>query len=548
MLSPNTLEYIADDIVDIYSKLNERIIEDIARRLINAGTMTESARWQIKVAQETGLLYDNIVEMVSENMQVSEKAVKQIFEDAAIESLEFDDRIYKKAGLNPIPVMQSESMLNILKAGIIKNNGFINNLCMTTASYGQDAFTQALDTAYFDITTGAFDYNTAIFNAIDKLSKDGMYVYYPSGYKSKIDVAVRKNIVTGISQTTGTMQLERAKELNWDLMELTAHEGARPTHEKWQGKIVSLSGKKGYLSLIDIGYGQPDGFKGIYCRHDWFPFAEGISERAYTDKELKELNNQTVRYNGKDIKIYDARQMQRKMEADIREDKRQIAGYNGILTSNTDNKELIEEVKSRFALKSVELKQKESMLKDFSEQTGLKRDRARERINRFDKSASKNNIFDFKKLTTDEEGAIIKYISPDSYILNDKLRNNIELTQQEIKWRDNLDCALKKCENYKGNVVRVLDIKNKKELEKFISYNEINKPVTYNEYLSFSNKGNYNEDGNVFIYTTSTKGKDLRKFNQKESEIVYVRNSKFYVENVIKKNNKVYILWRELDE
>ena len=313
-------------------------------------------------------------------------------------------------------------------------------------------------------------------------------------------------------------------------------------------KIVSLSGKKGYLSLIDIGYDQPDGFKGIYCRHDWFPFAEGISERAYTDKELKELNNQTVRYNGKDIKIYDARQMQRKMEADIREDKRQIAGYNGILTSNTDNKELIEEVKSRFALKSVELKQKESMLKDFSEQTGLKRDRARERINRFDKSASKNNIFDFKKLTTDEEGAIIKYISPDSYILNDKLRNNIELTQQEIKWRDNLDCALKKCENYKGNVVRVLDIKNKKELEKFISYNEINKPVTYNEYLSFSNKGNYNEDGNVFIYTTSTKGKDLRKFNQEESEIVYVRNSKFYVENVIKKNNKVYILWRELDE
>ncbi len=85
-------------------------------------------------------------------------------------------------------------------------------------------------------------------------------------------------------------------------------------------------------------------------------------------------------------------------------------------------------------------------------------------------------------------------------------------------------------------------------MEKFISYNEINKPVTYNEYLSFSNKGNYNQDGNVFIYTTSTKGKDLRKFNQEESEIVYVRNSKFYVENVIKKNNKVYILWRELDE
>lgn len=408
MLSPNDLEYIANDIVDIYSRLNERIIEDIARRLINAGTMTESARWQIKIAQETGMLYDNIVEMVSDNMEVSEKVVKQIFEDAAIESLEFDDSIYKKVGLNPIPVMQSENMLNILKAGIIKTNGFINNLCMTTASFGQDAFTQALDSAYFDITTGAFDYNTAIFNAIDKLSKDGMYVYYPSGYKSKIDVAVRKNIVTGISQTTGTMQLERAKELDTDLMEITAHEGARPKHEIWQGKIVSLSGKKGYLSLTDIGYNQPDGFKGINCRHDWFPFFEGISERAYTDKELKELNNQTVRYNDEDIKIYDARQMQRKMENEIREIKRELAGYNGILTSNpTINQELINETKSRFALKSVELKQKENILADFSQQTGLKRDRSRERINRFDKSVSQKVIISNRKSTNKGKDDII---------------------------------------------------------------------------------------------------------------------------------------------
>lgn len=426
MLSPNTLEYIANDIVDIYSKLNERIIEDIARRLINAGTMTESARWQIKIAQETGLLYDNIVEMVSENMQVSEKVVKQIFEDAAIESLKFDDKIYRKAGLNPVPVMQSENMLNILKAGIIKTNEFINNLCMTTASFGQDAFTQALDSAYFDITTGAFDYNTAIFNAIDKLSKDGMYVHYPSGYKNKIDVAVRKNIVTGISQTTGTMQLERANEMGTDLMELTAHEGARPKHELWQGKIVSLSGKKGYLSLTDIGYGKPDGFKGINCRHDWFPFFEGISERAYSDKELKELNNQTVRYNGEDIKIYDARQMQRKMEADIREDKRQIAGYNGILTSNpTINQELIEETKSKFALKSVELKQKENILKDFSEQTGLKRDRVRERINRFDKSVSQKAVWIDKKVNENDDN-----IFENIFNKNNKI-NLVDITHQK---------------------------------------------------------------------------------------------------------------------
>ena len=33
------------------------------------------------------------------------------------------------------------------------------------------------------------------------------------------------------------MQLERAKEMDTDLMEISAHEGARPTHTIWQGKI-----------------------------------------------------------------------------------------------------------------------------------------------------------------------------------------------------------------------------------------------------------------------------------------------------------------------
>ena len=453
MLSPNTLEYIADDIVDVYSRLNERIIEDIARRLVNAGTMTESARWQIQIAQETGLLYDNIIQMVSDNMEVSDKVVKDIFEEATIESFEFDDRIYLKAGLNPIPVMQSPTMLNILTAGLIKTNGNINNLCMTTASSGQDSFIRALDETYMNVITGAFDYNTAIFSAVDKISKDGMYVYYPSGYREKVDVAVRKNVVTGIGQTTGQMQIKRAEELGTDFMEITAHEGARPTHEVWQGKIVSLSGKKGYLSLTDIGYGTPTGFKGINCRHDWFPFFEGIDERTYTDKELKELNNQTVRYNGQDIKIYDARQMQRGLERSIRENKRQLAGLNGILTSNTDNKELIEEAKSKFSLKSVELKQKESILKEFSEQTGLKRDRAREMINRFDKSISQKSVWNNKKALNENDENIFENIfnKKDKVILTDITSQKNKIIENTIKNNNIKGIAL----NTKLNIIKI---------------------------------------------------------------------------------------------
>lgn len=180
MLTPDYLKYVADDIVAIYEELEERIIKDIARRIVGAGTMTESARWQIKVSQESGKLYDEIVDEILGIEDISEEKLKEIFEEAGIETLKFDDSIYKAAGLNPIPLKQSKAMLNTLNATLKKTNKEIHNLTMTTADTAQNKFIQACDNAYMDVVSGAFDYNTAIFNAIEQVSKEGIDVIYPS--------------------------------------------------------------------------------------------------------------------------------------------------------------------------------------------------------------------------------------------------------------------------------------------------------------------------------------------------------------------------------
>lgn len=150
------------------------------------------------------------------------------------------------------------------------------------------------------------------------------------------------------------------------------------------------------------------------------------------------------------------------------------------------------------------------------------------------------------ELSDNEQYAINQYISSESYKINEALRENKELSEKMKKIRNDLDNALAKCKNYEGNVVRVLEIKDKEKLDAFIKANKINEPITFKEYLSFSDKSNYNTDTNVIIYTVSNKAKDLRSFNPEESEILYQRNSSFIVENVIKKDNKYYILWREL--
>ena len=388
MLTPDYLEHCADEAIKINAELENFIIKDIARRIVQSGVITETARHQIKAIQESGYLYNDIIAEIANISKLSTEVVKGIFEDAAIETMTFDDKIYELAGLKPTAFRESPTMMQILKTGIQKANNDINNLTMTSAGTAQSKFKEITNMAYRQYTSGAFDYNTAIFNAIEQLSKDGINVMYPSGKLDKIDVAVRRAVLTGVSQTANKLQDKRAEEMNCDLVEVTAHIGARVTkkldhtnHAWWQGKVYSISGNNDkYPSLKEItGYGKVDGLGGINCRHNKFPFIEGFSKRAYTDKELEEINNKTVTYNGKDYGEYEALKMQRQKERNIRETKREIAGYQGIMLGSTDET-ILNEAKNKYDFTTKKLKKQEKEIREFIKQTGLKRNNERERV------------------------------------------------------------------------------------------------------------------------------------------------------------------------
>lgn len=213
MLTPDYLKNVADDAINIYSKLEDSIIKDVVRRLKNTDfEMTESARFQIRIAQEAGLLYDEIVEEVAKYSGVSEKIVKKTFENSAIEALKYDDKIYKKQGLNPIPLKQQTTMLNVLKNTLAKTNGSLYNLTLTTASTSQQRFIETCNDAYMEISSGAFSYTTAIERALKKFG-DGIQVQYDSGYRLNIKSAVKRAVMTGVNQTCLKMQEVRAKEM-----------------------------------------------------------------------------------------------------------------------------------------------------------------------------------------------------------------------------------------------------------------------------------------------------------------------------------------------
>lgn len=388
MLTPEQWNEVGKQARQIYSDLELEIIQEIAERIANVGYANTVVINDALIAQEMGMLYENIIDLVAKYNDASVNEIEEIFERAGVKSLSFDDRVYKEAGLKPMPMKQSKSMLQLLQATAVKTQGSLENLVMTTASTGQRVFYDAMNKAYLEVSTGVKSYSTAIIDAIEMVSKAGASVVYPSGYRTSVENACRMNIVTAVNQTCGKLQLMRADEMEWDLMELTAHPGARPSHSEWQGRIVSRSGKKGYLSFSDIGYGEVDGFKGVNCRHDWLPFYKG-SSRTYSDKDLKELANESVTYNGKKISKYDASQIQRRMERQIRSDKKQLAGLQGVLKSNTDDLKLIENTKTQFARKTLFYNEHKSVLDEFLRQTENRKDDTRLYVGGYDKKISK---------------------------------------------------------------------------------------------------------------------------------------------------------------
>lgn len=359
----------------IYSNLELQIIEEIATRIANFGYANTVVINDIKIAREMGILYQDIVELVAEYNNTSYEEVNRIFTEASETSLSYDDEIYKEAGLDPKPLAQSESIKQTMNATIQRTAGNLKNLVLTTAVATQTQFYNAMNKSYMEVSTGVKSYTQSILDAIKDISSQGAYIIYPSGRKMSLESAVRMNIITSINQNCGKLQELRADEMGWDLMEITAHSGARPEHAHWQGKIVSRSGQKGYLSLRDIGYGEATGFKGINCRHDWYPYYKG-SARTYTQKELNKWKNEKVEYNGKKISKYEAIQKQRYFERKIRQNKKDLKAQQAILTSN--NKDInIEEVQAEIRNIKATQRQHNAQLNDFLEQTGLRKDYSR---------------------------------------------------------------------------------------------------------------------------------------------------------------------------
>lgn len=354
MLTPAQLEAMPYELQQLVDQLEDDILESMAQRLVQADFDKEAFAWEMQKAQELTKTREDIVKILSRKTGVMERTIREILNFAAVESLSFDAAIYSMAGLNPLPIVRSPGMQQLLRAGIENTQGVMRNWTRTTANTATKQFEDAMDRAYMQVLSGAFSPGTAVSRAVSKLAKDGIQaVRYPSGHVDHMDVAARRAVRTGVAQTTGKLQEQLAGELGCDLMQITSHLGARPSHAVWQGQIVSRSGKSGYLTLDDIEYGSGQGFKGWNCRHDWYPYIEGLS---FSTAELYDLNENR--------EVYEATQKQRALERKVRASKRACVADRAALEAAKDP-QLREQLEKQLERDGALLKERRDALKEF---------------------------------------------------------------------------------------------------------------------------------------------------------------------------------------
>lgn len=328
-------EQLSRKIADNYSELEERIMQDIIRRIQKTGKITSTADWQINRLRILGYSSENIENMIKDALSKSYPEMFELYDKVIDWEYVRNKDIYEQVNAEFIPFEENEELQQITDTLIKQSGADLENITQSLGFYldygnGNRVMTplsqvygKYLDAACLDIVSGAFDYNSVLRRVVTQLTNSGLRtIDYASGYSSRVEVAARRAVMTGISQLTGRISETNAEKLGTEHFEVAWHSGARPTHAEWQGKVWT----KQQLTKV-CGLGSVTGLLGANCYHEYYPFIPGISERNWTDEWLKEQDrkeNTPKEFRGKEYTVYEAKQRQRQMETAMRAQRQKV--------------------------------------------------------------------------------------------------------------------------------------------------------------------------------------------------------------------------------
>lgn len=327
-------EKIASKIAARYISLEERILQDIARRIKKVGEITSTADWQINRLRILGYSSEDIEREIKKTLDASYPEMFELYDKVIDWEYVRNKDIYEQINAEFIPYEENRQLQQITDAIIQQCLEDLENVTKSLGFYldynGRkiltplsQVYTNYLDNACFDVVTGAFDYGSVLRRVVTQLTNSGLRkIEYGSGYASRVEVAARRAVMTGVANLTREIADYNAKKLGTEYFEVEWHAGARPAHSVWQGRVWT---KEQLYSVC--GLGTVTGFLGANCYHTYYPFFPGISERNWSDDWLEEQNRKESKpkeFQGKEYTLYEAKQRQRQMETAMRAQREKV--------------------------------------------------------------------------------------------------------------------------------------------------------------------------------------------------------------------------------
>lgn len=326
---------LASKIASRYQDLEERIMQDIVRRIVRAGEITSTADWQINRLRILGYSSEDIEKEIKKALNAFYPEMFELYDKVINWEYVRNKDIYEQINAEYIPFEENGQLRQITEAIIDQSFDDLENVTNSLGfylDYGNgkkvltplsQVYTKYLDAACYDIVTGAFDYNSVLRRVVTQLTNSGLrQIDYSSGRANRVDVAARRAVMTAVSQITGKISEYNAQKLGTEYFEVEWHAGARPTHAVWQGRVWS---KEQLYSVC--GLGTVTGLLGANCSHTYHLFFPGLSERNWTDDWLEEQNrkeNEPREFLGKEYTLYEAKQRQRQMETAMRAQREKV--------------------------------------------------------------------------------------------------------------------------------------------------------------------------------------------------------------------------------
>ena len=239
----------------IWSDAELRIMQDVVRRIKQYKKITSTADYQINRLIDLGKSTEEIERILKESLDATYPEMYELYDEVINWQYVRNAEIYEQINDRFLPPEENRWMIQISEAVKKQTADELKNIAQ---SYGfsvmmgdKRVFTpfatyyqKYVDAAIMDLTSGGFDYNTVIRRVVTQMTNSGLRtVDYASGHSNRTPVAVRRAVLTGLSQVTGKISERNAALLGTDYYEVDWHAGARPAHRIWQGKVYTAYGR-----------------------------------------------------------------------------------------------------------------------------------------------------------------------------------------------------------------------------------------------------------------------------------------------------------------